>query len=85
MADGWDCDVFVAKLNGVGEPFLLCALGVAVMDTVVFGGSVEVPAVYAVESPRASFVRFFVDLDLATHWCQRHFVVVEWATKMCIC
>ena len=69
MADGWGSDVFVSKLDGVGEPFLSCAFGMAIMDTIVFGRCVEIPSVHAVEGPRSAFVRFLVDLDLASHWC----------------
>ena len=73
-------DVLVLELDCVTEALSLGALDMAVVNSVVVGGCVQVPAINAMGGPCAALVGFFVHLDFATHRSQWHLVVVERAT-----
>jgi len=82
--DGWVGDVLVLELDCVAVPIATRVFDMTFVGVVVFRGSGEVSTIDRVECPRAPFVRFFVDLYIATHGRQWHFVVAEWSTHMCI-
>ena len=56
----------------------------AIMSAIVFRRSKQIPTVDRMVGPAAPSVCLFVDLNLASHGGEWHFVVVEWAVEVCI-
>ena len=83
--DGRVGDVLVLELDGVTVPIATYVFDVIFVCAVVLRGSGEVPIIDRVECPCAAFVRLFVDLYVAAHWGQWHFVVVKRSIHMCVC
>ena len=77
--DGRTSNVLVVKVYGVAEAVVVGGLNMTPMRSVVLGRSAEIPAVHRVEGPGASFICFFMNLNIASHWCKWHFVVIEWS------
>jgi hypothetical protein len=59
------------------ETLSLRFLDVAVMNTIVFGGSVEIPTVHTVICPGAAFVFFLVHEDFTPHRREWHLVIIK--------
>ncbi len=78
-------DVFVVEVDGVTELFTVGGFDVIAVCMVVFWRGIEVPTIYGVEHPGSSGVCFFMNLCIASHGCERHFVIVKWAIEMFIC
>jgi hypothetical protein len=77
-------DVLVLEMDGVTEAFSFGALDVAVVNSVVVCGCVEVPTINTVGGPSAALVSFFMNLDFAAHRSQWHLVIVERATQVSV-
>ena len=74
-----DCEVgdaLVLELYRVAESFSACFFDVKLVHAIILGRCGNVPSIQIMELPCDSFVCLFVDLDLATQWCQWHLVVV---------
>ena len=69
----------------ITEPFAAGLFDVALVSVIMFRGGVEVPPIDGMKCPSSTGIRFFVDLDIAAHRCQRHLVVVEWSIHVSIC
>ncbi len=78
-------DAFMLESNCVGEAFALGVFDMAIVCSIMFWQCEEVPSVYQMKCPCATFVGFLMDLSLASHRCERLFVVVKGATEMRIC
>jgi len=82
--DGWVGGVIVLELDCVAVPIAARVFDVTFVGAVVFRGSGKVPTIDQVECLCAAFVRLFVDLYVAAHGPQWHFIVVKRATHVCI-
>ena len=82
--DGWVGDVLVLELDCVAVPIATRVFDVTFVGAVAVRGNGEVSTIDRVECPRAAFVRLFVDLYIAAHWCQWHFIVIKRTTHVCI-
>ena len=81
---GGDLWRIVEKLDSVAQSLTLSCFCVADVGAIVLGGGKEIPAVDGVVRPCSPLVSRLMNLDLAAHWRQWHFVVVEWPTEMCV-
>lgn len=85
MRDGGVGDALVLELHRVGQSFALGVLDVARVRPIMFGRGEEIPSIDGMICPCASLICLLVNLCIATHWRQWHFVVVEGSTEVCIC
>ena len=79
---GGDLWRIVEELDSIAQSLTLCCFCVAGVSAIVFGGGKEIPAVDGVVRPCSPLVSRLMNLDLAAHWRQWHFVVVKRSTEM---
>ena len=76
MCDFGVGDALVLELCRVAEFFAACFFDVTLLHAIMIGRCGNVLSIQRMEHPCASFICLFVDLELATQWCQWHLVVV---------
>ena len=74
--------IFVLELHDVRESLALRCFDMACMRAIMLWGCCNIPPINGMICSRASFFSFSMDLDGASHWSKRHFVVIKWLAEM---
>ena len=82
MCDYGVGDALVLELYPVAEVFTACLFDLTLVHAIILWRRGDVPSIHRMERPCDSFLCLFVELELATQWCQYHLVVVKWAAHV---
>ena len=77
-------DPFVLKLYCVAEAVTICCFDMTFVCAIVFWRCADIPTVHGMKRPCATGVGFFMNLYIAPHGCQWHFVIVKRSIHVCI-